>query len=55
MTLPIKNEWITKLASLRRENDELRLNLFVGRLVWFTYGILAGLGIAAILYAVARG
>ncbi len=52
---PIKNEWIDKLAALRAENNELRLNLFVIRLVWFAYGIMGGLFAAALMYAWARG
>ena len=55
MTQPITHEWMETVKRLRAENDELRLNLFVIRLAWFFYGILGGLAIAAILYAVARG
>ena len=55
MTQPITNEWIDTVKRLRAENEDLKSNLFAVRCGWFAYGILAGLGIAAILYAVARG
>ena len=55
MTLPIKNEWIDKLAALRAENNDLRQNLFVVRLVWAAYGFMGGLFAAALMYAWTRG
>ncbi len=47
----VQNEWISEIERLRAENDNLRENLFCIRVGWFFYGILAGLGLAAIMYA----